>query len=188
MPRKDPRVDAYIANAAPFARPILHRVRKVVHTACPDVAETLKWRTPTFMHHGILCGIAAFKAHCMLGFWKGALLETDGLDCLTSVKDLPSDRRLIALVKRAAALNEQGVKVPRRAARARPPLKVPGDVTAALKKNARARATFAAFSPSHKREYLEWVTEAKTDATRQRRLDAAIAWMAQGKVRNWKYV
>ncbi|HEY3279746.1 MAG TPA: YdeI/OmpD-associated family protein [Gemmatimonadales bacterium] len=188
MSKKDPRVDAYIAAAAPFARPILNRLRKVVHSACPGAEETLKWRTPTFMYHGILCGMAAFKSHCMLGFWKSALLETKGLDCLTSVADLPSDRALAALVKQAAALNEEGIKAPRRTARPRPPLKVPADVTAALKKNAKARATFAGFSPSHKREYVEWVTEAKTDETRQRRLETAVAWMAQGKPRNWEYV
>ena len=199
MGKKDPRIDTYIEKAQPFARPILKRIRKAVHAGCPDVVETLKWSVPAFEHRGILCGMAAFKAHCTLGFWKGPLLGIGGygeasdamgqFGRMTSVEDLPDEKTLVDLVKRAAALNEQGVKVERPPRPKTPrPLDVPDDFLAALKKNRRALATFEGFSPSHKREYDEWINEAKQDATRQRRIATALEWLAEGKERNWKYV
>lgn len=198
MGMRDPRVDAYIEQAAPFAQPILRHLRKVVHAGCPDVEETVKWRFPTFMHKGILAGVGAFKEHCTFGFWKGRLLTAHGLvrsdekamgqfGCLRSLKDLPDEKVLLRLVKAAAALNDQGVKLPPRPTRKAKPLVTPAYFTAALKKNKKALATFAAFSPSHKKEYVVWVTEAKTEETRRRRLDTAVLWMSQGKTRNWKY-
>jgi len=199
MGRKDPRVDAYIAQSAQFARPVLTDLRNVVHAGCPKVEETFKWSFPHFVHHGILCSMASFKGHCAFGFWKGGLLgigtgakgeEAMGqFGRITSLADLPSERRLIGLVKKAAALNEQGVRKPGpakpRVARA---LKVPADLAAALRKSTKAQETFDAFSPSNKRDYVEWIAEARGAATRARRLATAIEWMAEGKVRNWKYV
>ena len=196
MGKRDPRVDAYIKNAAPFAQPILTEIRETVHASCPDVEETMKWRFPHFVYKGLLCGMASFKEHAALGFWKGALV-TDGprgVDAmghfgrLTKRSDLPSKRVLAGYVKKAAALNEQGVKVVRAPKKAAPKVvKVPADLAAAFRTNKKAQAGFDGFSPSHKREYLEWITEAKTDETRARRLAQAIAWMAEGKSRNWKY-
>lgn len=202
MATKDPRVDAYIARQADFARPILEHLRRVVHQGCPDVTETIKWGNPAFDYKGPMAGMAAFKAHCLFGFWKGTLIAArapglpagDGDDGvwgfrrITSLSDLPSEKTLVRLVKVAAQLNDAGVKVPRARKAPKPPLRVPADLAAALKKNARANTTFAAFSPSHRREYIEWITEARTDETRQRRLAQAVAWMADGKPRNWKYM
>jgi len=197
----DPRVDRYIEKAAEFARPILRYLREVVHEGCPDVEEGLKWGTPHFSYKGMMCGMAAFKSHCAFGFWKAALIEDKpGVPAkvdlgamgqfgrLTSLKELPAKRTLLSYVKQAAALNEKGVKAPMRK-KPRPPAKlvVPDDLKRALAKNKKAGATFDAFSPTNKREYIEWLEEAKTDATRLRRLDQAIEWMAQGKDRNWKY-
>jgi uncharacterized protein YdeI (YjbR/CyaY-like superfamily) len=202
MGRKDPRVDAYIARAAEFARPVLKRIRKVVHAGCPDVEETIKWGSPTFMYKGMLCGMAAFKAHCAFGFWKQRLLEDriaaagkvkepamGQFGRLTAVSDLPDDRVLLGLVRVAAALNAQGIKVPGRSRRkVRRALAVPGYFTGALRKNRKARATFDGFSYTNKKDYVEWVTEARQEETRKRRLETAIAWMAEGKARNWKYI
>jgi hypothetical protein len=197
MARKDPRIDAYLKTAPAFARPVLERVRKVVHDACPEVVETLKWSNPAFEHHGLLAGFAAFKAHCTFGFWKDALMRSregakaakllDRLGKMTSVEDLPPDAAIAKLVRIAAELNEKGVKVEKPKAAPKPPVEVPADLKAALGKNKKARATFDAFSPSHRREYVEWIVEAKQEATRQRRLAQAIEWMAEGKVRMWKY-
>jgi len=199
MGTRDKRVDAYIAKSAAFAQPILRELREIVHQGCPDVQETMKWSMPHFDYKGMLCGMAAFKQHCTLGFWKSKLLF-DGKDeqsreamgqfgRITSLKDLPPKRVLIGYVRKAAELNEQGVKVPTKPKplSERKELLVPAYFTAALKKNKRALATFEAFPYSHKKEYVEWVTEAKTDDTRRRRLATAVEWLAEGKSRNWKY-
>ncbi len=195
---RDPRIDAYIAKSAEFARPILQSLRETVHQACPQVEETLKWGSPSFVYAGgILCGMAAFKQHASFGYWKHALVmgagaERDGMGSygkMTGFADLPPKKRLIADIKKAMALNEQGVKTPgvRKSPTPKPPPKAPSDLAAALKKNAKARAAFEAFSPSNKREYIEWLEEAKREETRARRLAQAIEWMAEGKSRNWKY-
>lgn len=199
MGTKDPRVDAYIAAAAPFARPILEHLRALVHKACPQVIETIKWGMPAFEHKGPMCGMAAFKKHCTFGFWKAELLgagdatfakadEAMGqLGRITSRDDLPADRTITKLVKQSAALNEAGIKVPKAVRAARKPVVVPPELQAALKRNAAARKTFEAFSPSHQREYAEWIVEAKAEATRERRLATALEWLAEGKPRHWKY-
>ena len=199
MGKKDPRVDAYIGKSADFARPILSEIRSVVHDACPDVEETMKWSTPTFMYKGMLCGMAAFKKHCAFGFWHGemrTMLQSEKSDegaghfgRLTSVDDLPSKATLMRLVKQAKKLNETMGKAPRKPAsrKKRPPMKMPPDLLAALAKNKKAHQTFTAFSPSHQREYVEWITEAKREETRQKRLQTAIEWLAEGKSRHWKY-
>lgn len=207
MATKDPRIDAYIAKSAAFAKPILKKLRTLVHKGCPQVQETIKWGMPAFEYKGPLCGMAAFKQHCVFGFWKSALLfpkaTRGGGDpsnilnwgargreksdaCLTNIKQLPPDAVIVKLVRAAAKLNDEGVKVPR-ATKKRPSLPMPKDFAAALKRNKAAQAHFEAFAPSHKREYIEWITEAKTDETRQRRMATAIEWIAEGKGRNWKY-
>jgi uncharacterized protein YdeI (YjbR/CyaY-like superfamily) len=198
MGRKDRRVDLYIAKSAEFARPVLAYLRKVVHAACPDVEETMKWSVPHFDYRGeMMCSMAAFKAHCAFGFWKGELVvgrrsgtkEAAGhLGRITTVDDLPSDAVLTRYIKKAMKLNEEGVKAPARdRAKAPRPVEVPSDLRTALRKNKEALAVFEGFSPSHKREYIAWITEAKTEETRQRRLASAVEWIAEGKPRHWKY-
>ena len=196
MGTRDPRIDAYIEKSADFAKPILIHLREVVHAACPEVQETLKWSSPSFEYKGLLCGMASFKQHCAFGFWKHELVTGDtgrateamgSFGRITSLRDLPSKKILTGYVKKAMELNEQGIKAPRAKPAPKGPLTVPQDLKAALKKNAKARATFEGLSPSHKREYVEWITEAKKDDTRQRRLATALEWMAEGKSRNWKY-
>ena len=193
---RDPRVDAYIAKAQPFAQPILTHVREVVHSACPDVEETIKWGMPTFMYHVMLAGMSSFKAHAAFGFWKGKLV-TDTKDKsgdamwqfgrLTSVKDLPSKRELAKLVKQAMKLNEAGVKTPRRVKHVKPSLRTPADLSAALAKKPKAKAFFATLAPSAKRDYIEWITEAKRAETRAERVATTVEWLGEGKRRNWKY-
>lgn len=195
MGRKDPRVDAYISRSQPFAKPVLAFIRKAVHTGCPDVSETVKWSVPHFEHRGPICGMAAFKEHVRFGFWKSQLLDLGGargegmaqFGQVRSIADLPSEKKLIGLVKKAAELNEQGVTVPRPRPPQKPPASVPPDFAAALKKNRKALTHFEKFSPSHKREYIEWITEAKQAATRERRIATALEWIAEGKARHWKY-
>src|SRR6266550_2624513 len=198
MTKRDPRVDAYIAKSQDFAKPILMHIRKIVHTACPDVEETLKWGAPTFMYNGIMCGMASFKNHCHFILWRGRLiLDKDGRPVsaatghfrnLTSLSDLPSERVLTGYIKEAKKLNESGDRVPKASPKKKKAIQVPAELRRALANSAKARAAFESFSPSHKREYVEWITDAKTDETRQRRVDTAIEWMAEGKPRNWKYM
>lgn len=200
MANTDKRVDAYIATSQPFARPILEHLRRAVHEGCPDVEETMKWGFPHFMHGGILCSMAAFSEHCTFGFWKGALIEgAPGLGReaagpfgrITSTDDLPPRGEIVKLVKRAAKLNDEGVKtpkvrkpeLPRRALPEAPPA-----FLSALRKNKKALATYEGFSPSCRREYLEWIVVAKKEETRDRRIAQAVEWMADGKERNWKYM
>ncbi len=193
---RDPRIDAYIERAAPFAQPILTHVRELVHEACPQVEETIKWGMPTFVHAGgILCGMAAFKQHASFGFWKHALVvgddsPRDGMGSygkMATIKDLPPKKTLLAHVKKAMKLNEDGVKAPVRKSAPKPPPQAPDDLVAALKKDKAAQATFDGFPPGCKREYIEWIVEAKREDTRAKRLAQAVEWMAEGKRRNWKY-
>ena len=192
MPKKDPRIDAYIAKAPEFARPILKHLRAIVHEGCPQVEETMKWSVPHFDYKGPLAGMAAFKAHCAFGFWKGSLVvpgtgEAMGqFGRITKIGDLPKDKELLAYVKKAVKLNDEGIKV-KRAVKPKKEIPMPGDLAGALKKNAKARAAFEGFSPSHKREYLAWITGAKAKETRTRRLGTAIEWMSEGKSLNWRY-
>jgi uncharacterized protein YdeI (YjbR/CyaY-like superfamily) len=197
MGTRDPRVDAYIERSAEFAKPILAHFRGIVHDACPAVEETIKWGFPHFTHGGILCSMASFKQHCAFAFWKGALVVDEGsrdamgqFGRVTSLDDLPARKVLAGYVKQAVRLNEEGAKAPPRAKPKAPraPLAVPDDLAAALRKDRKAQATFDAFPPSQRREYLEWITVAKGADTRARRLETAIEWMAEGKPRNWKYM
>jgi uncharacterized protein YdeI (YjbR/CyaY-like superfamily) len=197
MARKDPRVDAYIAESGAFARPILTHLRALVHKTVPEVEEEIKWGKPHFAYKGMFCGVAAFKAHCAFIFWNEEAVfgetptnsEARGqFGRLTSIDDLPSDRELVRHLKKAIAAKDAGATtLPRKRTAPRPALPVPPFLTAALKKNAKANAVFKAFNPSQQRDYVEWLTEAKTEATRDKRLAQALEWIAEGKTRHWKY-
>ena len=185
MGKKDPRIDAYIDRAPAFARPILERFRAAMHEACPDVEETVRWGVPSFDHHGILANMAAFKAHCRLIFWKAPLLP--GAEQLGQVTEPPPKAFLAKLAKQAAKLNEEGVSVRKEPKGKKPPPKMPTDLGAALKKNAKARQGFEKLRPSHQREYIEWISQAKREETRAKRIAATLAQAAEGKPQNWKY-
>jgi len=195
--KKDARVDEYIAKSAEFARPILRHLRAVVHRACPAVEETIKWKFPHFVYKGMLCSMAAFKQHCAFGFWHKAIRKTvdagkqreamGQLGRITALADLPTDAALARHIKQAMKLNDAGIKSPAAKHREKKEAAVPDYVMRALKKNKQALAAFQDFSPSHRREYIEWLTEAKQEATRERRLATMLKWLAEGKTRNWKY-
>ena len=201
---KDPRIDAYIENAQPFAKPILKKLRVLIHKACPDVTETIKWGMPSFEYKGPMVGVASFKQHCSLGFWKTKLLKDPNgylqersaqggeamgnLGRITSTKDLPPDKELIAFIQQAVKLNEDGVKVHKASAKVRKEIPVPAELQSFFNKNKKAKAVFEAFSPSQRREYLEWLTEAKTEDTQIKRLKTAMEWISEGKPRHWKYM
>ena len=191
MGKRSVDVDRYISRAAEFARPILEKIRAAFHKAHPEIDETMKWSVPHFDYKGPVGNMAAFKEHVRYGFWKGQLIDAPGVggERVTKTTDLPSERELVRIIREAVRLNEEGIKVARTPSKkAATPLEVPDDLAAALKKNAKARATFEGFSPSHKREYVEWIVEAKQEATRQKRLAQAIEWLSEGKPRNWKYM
>lgn len=202
MSSHDPRIDAYIAKAAAFAQPILEHIRAVVHDACPDVEETIKWGFPHFDYHGMMCSAASFKSHCALNFWLGRQVLGDEITDdlreqamgqfgrITSIKDLPNTTTLKNYIKKAMALNDADVKVGRRSVKsgvAAKPVVVPPEFAAALARHDGATAAFDAFSASHRREYCEWIAEAKRDETKAKRVAQAIEMLAEGKARNWKY-
>lgn len=202
MGNKEKVIDAYIIKAADFAKPILNHIRELVHTACPDVEEKIKWGFPHFDYKGeMMCSMAAFKQHAICGFWKAALMkdttlmqrarseESMGhLGKITSLKDLPADKKMIAFVKEAMKLNDLGIKLPPRLKAAeKKQIIVPGYLTKALMKNKKALQVFEAFPYSHKKEYVQWITEAKTEETRNKRIASAIEMIAEGKGKNWKY-
>ncbi|QEC67722.1 hypothetical protein FRZ67_10610 [Panacibacter ginsenosidivorans] len=201
MPTTEPRIDAYIEKSADFAKPILLHLRKLVHKACPDVNEAIKWSMPFFDYKGAaLCNMAAFKEHCAFGFWKARLMKDpeklfnkDGKNAMgqfnriISLKDLPSDKILVTYIKEAAQLNEAAVKLPPKQKTPVKEISVPAALTVALKKNKKAQEVFEKFPPSHRKEYIQWITEAKTEATRDKRIKSAVEWISEGKGRNWKY-
>jgi uncharacterized protein YdeI (YjbR/CyaY-like superfamily) len=199
MGTRDPRVDAYIAKSPDFARPILTHLRQVVHDACPDTVEEMKWSSPHFNYKGMMCGMAAFKEHAIFGFWKGSLIKgiapnrNNGGEAmgnygkLTSVNDLPSKKKLVGFIKEAMRLNDEGITVPKKKKAPKAIAKVPAELARALAKNKKAAAQFEQFSPSHRREYIEWIDEAKREETKAKRVAQAVEWVAEGKSRNWKY-
>jgi len=202
MGKKDPRVDTYIAKSQEFAKPILEHLRALVHTACPEVEETMKWSFPHFDYKGMMCSMAAFKQHCAFGFWKAALMKDiklienaksetamGHLGRILSLKDLPEDKTLLSYIKEAKKLNDDEVKLSaKKIVKEKKEIVVPEYFLKALKKNKSAQKTFENFSPSHKREYVEWITEAKTNETKNKRIATAIEWLSEGKPRNWKYI
>jgi uncharacterized protein YdeI (YjbR/CyaY-like superfamily) len=197
--KQDPRFDAYIAKSAPFAQPILTHLRKLLAKACPDGEEVMKWSSPSIVYHGkILCGFAAFKAHATLGFWQNRAVTADNtpkntesamgqFGRLTSLADLPDDAKLIDMVHRAMALIDSGENAPRPLKHPKPPLEMPGDLAAALEASPKATVTFEAFPPGQRREYVEWITTAKREETRKKRLDTTIIQLEEGKRLHWKY-
>ncbi|HEY9131662.1 MAG TPA: YdeI/OmpD-associated family protein [Dyella sp.] len=195
MATHDPRIDAYIAKSAEFARPILEHLRAIVHAACPEAEESLKWGFPHFGYKGaMMCSMASFKQHCSFGFWLQAQVvggeAAEGMGSfgkIASLKDLPNKRELTAYIKKAMALNDAGIKSTRAKAAPKPPPELPADFAVLLKKHRSAKATYDGFSPSMQREYIEWIVEAKTEATRSKRMATAVEWLTEGKQRNWKY-
>jgi uncharacterized protein YdeI (YjbR/CyaY-like superfamily) len=203
----NPRVDAYINKSKPFAQPIMEHLRELVHKGCPNVEETIKWSRPFFEYRGAILGnMSAFKEHCSFGFWGeeiGAILREAGvvqeggmgsLGRITSVKDLPTDKQLLGFIRQATGFIDRGEYTSPIAARKNKVVKAPkvavetpAEFIAALKKDKKATAAFAAFSPSCKREYVEWIADAKRPETRGKRIATAIEWIAEGKQRNWKY-
>ena len=198
MSQYDPRVDAYIEKSADFAKLILNHIRQLVHQVSPLITENIKWGMPFFEYKGALCQIAAFKQHAAFGFWKQTLLDDpykvlrigDGaagsFGPITKLSDLPADEILKELVEQAMRLNESGTKVAKKAPEKKE-LVVPDYFTEILSANPIAQATFNNFSHSHKREYIDWITEAKTEATRQKRIETSLQWLTEGKNRMWKY-
>jgi uncharacterized protein YdeI (YjbR/CyaY-like superfamily) len=189
---REPRIDAYIAKAQPFARPILEKVRERVHAVMPDVEEAMKWSHPTYLRNGkIVLGTAAFKEHAAVNFWRGQELglkrpggSMGQLGKLTSVDDLPKD--LDEMIAKAADVSAvPAARKPQKAPKAMPDLHP--DFATALDKSPEAKATMESFPPSCRREYLEWIAEARQDATRQKRIATAVEWLSEGKRRNWKY-
>ncbi len=200
MASRDPRIDAYIGKSADFAKPILSYIRETVHSACPEVEEAMKWSFPHFVYAGgILCSVASFKEHCAFGFWKGSLIVDahgdKGQDAMgqfgriEKISDLPSKKILTGYIKQAMKLNEEGVRTPARSKLKTPKqdLETPPVLTTALGRNKKAKAAFDKLSPSHRREYVEWISDAKADATKERRTATAIEWLSEGKSLNWKY-
>lgn len=205
MIKKDKAIDAYIAKSADFAKPILLHIRELVHKACPDVEEKMKWSFPHFDYKGeMMCSMAAFKQHMSFGFWKAALMKDPvlvetaksevamgHLGRITSLKDLPPDKKLIAWIKEAMQLTDKGIKLPAKpkpTEKDKKELVVPDYFVKALAKNKKAKQVFENFAYSHKKEYLQWITEAKTEETRSKRMETALEWIAEGKGRNWKYM
>lgn len=194
----DPRVDAYIEKSNDFAKPILRHIRALVHEACPDLTETMKWSFPHFDYKGMFCSMASFKGHCAFGFWKHSLMDDAALPSektamgsfgrITAISDLPDDETMKALIIKAVKLNDDGVKVVKtKPAAERKELFVPDILLEALARDEAAAATFNNFPYSKKKDYVEWISGAKSEATRDKRLATTIEWLAEGKARNWKY-
>ncbi|WP_426292959.1 YdeI/OmpD-associated family protein [Dyadobacter endophyticus] len=204
MSATDPRIDAYIVKSASFAIPILEYLRAFVHEACPEAKETMKWSFPHFEYKGaILCSMASFKRHCSFGFWLESrlsdphnLLAVNGervgmgsLGKISNIEDLPAEEHLRGFIVEAMHLIDSGVKQKKDdKPKETKELVVPTYVTQALEDNAAAKKVFEGFSYSNKKEYVEWFEDAKTEATREKRIAQALEWLAEGKVRNWKYV
>ena len=193
---REPRIDAYIAKAQPFARPILEKVRERVHAVVPDVEETVKWSMPAYTVDGkILLITAAFRAHMALNFWRGQELRGEAANAdamgqfgkIKSLDELPPDGELDRLIREAAALakNAPAARKPKHAPKPAPVMHP--DFAAALDKAPKARAALDSFPPSAQRDYFEWIAEAKQDATRQKRIATAVEWLTEGKRRHWKY-
>lgn len=197
MAKKNPKIDAYINKSPAYAKPILKRLRTIIHKTCPKVVEDIKWGAPFYLYQDrVLCATPAFKAHAALIFWKSALIKKEKgkkakadlkhMRRISNASDLLSQSELTSYIKLAMHFNEPTTKLPPREKRSAP-LKVPADLAKALRGNAKANANFKAFTPSKKKDYVYWITGAKTEVTRKSRLATAVQWIAQGKSRNWKY-
>lgn len=192
MPTTDPRIDAYVAKAAPFAQPILTHLRSIVHRALPNCEEGIKWGMPHFMVGGKnVAGMSAFKAHCAFVIHgEGRQGGGEGMGAygkIASLDDLSGDDELVETIRAAAQAIASGSAKPKIVKTPKPEIQMPDDFAAALASSPKAEETMHGFAPSHRREYLEWITGAKQEATRARRIAQAIEWLADGKKRNWKY-
>ncbi|HEX3385335.1 MAG TPA: YdeI/OmpD-associated family protein [Mucilaginibacter sp.] len=201
MGQYDERVDAVIAKSADFAKPILIHIREVVHRASPLITETIKWGMPFFDYKGPVCMMAPFKQHIGFGFWKASRLNdpkgmlrgsddeaaAGSFGRIVTLADLPPDEDLIGFIHQMIALNESGVKEVKKPPAPKADLPMPDDFDKLLRGNLAAMDNFEKFSPSKKREYLEWFADAKSEATREKRMEQALEWIAEGKSRNWKY-
>lgn len=188
-----PKVDEYIANSAEFARPILSKLRMLVHSAHPDITESIKWGMPSFDYKGIVCHLAAFKNHCSFGFMKYKLIKglvgdggMNSFGKFTSLEDLPRDELIITYVKEAVLLNEKGIQLAKQP-KEKKELIVPEELKVALAKHPKAHDVFTNFAYTHQKEYIEWINEAKQEITKQKRVNQTIEWLLEGKHRNWKY-
>lgn len=205
MAKKDKRVDAYISKAQPFAKPILKRLRALIHKGNPEVEETIKWGMPSFDYKGPFCSFASFKEHAVFGFWKYKLIKDPkgflgeifnkggqsmgNLGRMTGIKDLPPDKAIIDFVKQAKKLNDDGIKLPAKPkSTEKKEIATPTFFLKELRKNKKAFLFWGGFTNSKRKEYIEWITEAKTDETRNSRMETAVEWISQNKIRNWKYV
>jgi uncharacterized protein YdeI (YjbR/CyaY-like superfamily) len=204
--KKDKRIDAYIEKAQPFAKPILKHLRKLVHQGCPEVTETVKWGMPSFDYKGPFCSMASFKQHAVFGFWKFKLIKdpknylgnikADGGEAMgnmgriTSLKDLPPDSVILGFIKQAIKLNDDDVKMEKTVKNPATSKNTtaPADFMAALKKNKKAIAVWTDWTPGKKKEYVQWIVEAKSDETRASRIQKAVEWISERKIRNWKYM
>jgi len=200
MKKANSQVDEYIEKSEMFARPILEHLRKLIHKVVPEVEETIKWSFPHFEYKGVLCSMAAFKHHCAFGFWKDSLIPEiqelkeskdyamGSMGRITKLSDLPNDSVLKQFIEKAVALNEEGAKAVRKTKPGEKKLDIPDYFLKAVKSNKNALETFENFNYSNKKEYVEWVTEAKSDKTREERLKTSVQWLSEGKVRLWKYM
>jgi hypothetical protein len=195
MATTDPRIDAYIAKQGDFARPILTWIRAQMHAASPDIGEAIKWGMPFFTYQDRpLANMAAFKAHASFGFWDRAGMATgkEGeamgqYGRLTSLADLPPEAEFCALVQAALAPIAAGDAPKRVRGAPKPDLPVPDALAQALADDALATATWDGFPPGCRREYSEWIGEAKRPETRDKRVAQTIAQLREGKKMNWKY-
>ena len=196
MSTTDPRIDAYIARQADFAKPILDELRRRVHAACPTAQEAIKWGAPAFTYNGkLLAVMAGFKQHAAFNLWHGKQVvgadsaAQDGMGQygrITAMKYLPSKRETTAHIRAAMALIDAGTTA-RTASKPKPPPELPDDLAKAMAGNKAARVTWDGFTPGKRRDYADWITEAKRDETRARRVAQSVEWLAEGKVRHWKY-
>ena len=199
MLKTNPKIDAYISKSASFAQPILNHFRDLVHKTCPELEEKIKWGFPHFDFKGeMMCSMAAFKQHCAFGFWKASMMKDaqkmkkgneeamGNYGKVTGLEDLPSDKVIIAQIKEAMKLNEDGIKLPPRKKTIAVALKIPVELASSLAKNKKAKTTFENFPPSHRNEYIRWINEAKTISTKEKRIATTVDWLSQGKSRNWK--
>lgn len=201
MHRANPKIDEYIGSAPAFAQPVAAHLRFLLHTACPRVVETIKWGIPHFDCHGeMMCVFAAATRHCSFTFLKQEIMSDPRLRAnpglpaqkrflgkLTSLSDLPQDPELVAFIKEAMVLNEQGVKLPERESKGSKEVAVPEEFARRLNADSAARDVFEAKPQSFRKEYLLWIADAKTDTTRQKRIDTSLEWIAAGKGRFWQY-
>ena len=200
MAKNNPGIEAYISKAEPFAQHVLNHLRTLVHDVCPDVEEKLKWGMPHFDYRGsMMCSMAAFKQHCAFGFWKASVMQDPkGLfepqagmghfGRITSLKDLPPDKTIASYIREAMKLNDAGVKLKSPSkSKQKKSIEMPEFFTNALQRNKTAKQYFEAFTPSKQKDYIEWLAGAKTEATREKRLETAMGWISEGKPRHWKY-